>query len=106
MTKMIKKIAAMGAAIMVMASISAMGASAIDEYNSYAYGSSPRVSGSVWTFSGSKKAVQAATSNGGDSNVSAHAVITYKNTSGTTKTYGNGNSGISTIGVTVVPCPN
>lgn len=101
MRKMFKRIAALSAAVMMIGTM-AVSASATNEYGSYQYGSSPKVSGSVWTSTGSRKAVSASTTNGGTNTVSAHVVITYKNTSGVAKTYGNGNSGKGNTGVTVV----
>lgn len=90
MTKMVKKIAAVGAAVMMMASISAMGASATD--NPYTYGSNPVVHGYARVYSGSRYTTYASTSTSTSMTVGAHVTQYYYNSSGTYTSYGTGDS--------------
>lgn len=106
MTKILKRVAAMGAAVMMMASISAMGASAYEEtYNNYTLYKTITGKGRV-TCTGevtgsSTTTVKASTSlNTYSGGVSVNIVIYYKNPDGGTSTTGTGNGGQSGISAT------
>lgn len=94
MIKLFKRIAAMGAAVMMIASISAMGANATD--NPYTYGSNPVVHGYARVYSGSRYTTYASTSTSTNMTVGAHVTQYYYNSSGTYTSYGIGDSDAGT----------
>jgi hypothetical protein len=88
--KITKKLAAVGAAVMMMASISAMGVSATS--NPYTYGTNPVVHGSATVYSGNRYVKSASTSTSTNMTVGAHVTQYYYNSSGTYTSYGTGDS--------------
>lgn len=88
--KLKKRIIALGAAVMMMASISVIGASATP--NPYTYGTNPVVHGYASVYSGNRYTTYASTSTSTSMNLGANVTQYYYNSSGSYKSVGAGDS--------------